>query len=103
MRFIVNHSIVRYYHSAVVIQRFAAVWVHIEAREIAARDVHTDTVPLLENVGCRIELNSKFVYSARLHQFFLFNRIMEARSYNTVPDIQIEAARIVGVWRVNID
>jgi hypothetical protein len=48
---VVIDRVVRSHHSPTHAQRLTGVWIHIEAGEIAARNVDANAVPLFENVA----------------------------------------------------
>src|SRR5215469_7030829 len=66
MRGIQVHGVLRDARAAVVIQRLAGIGIHIEAREVAARDVETDAVVASEEDGSRIHLDGELVRLATL-------------------------------------
>src|SRR5262245_4627624 len=59
MRGIQVHAVLRDARAAVVIQRLAGIGVHIEAREVAARDIETDAVAAAKENGSRIHLDGE--------------------------------------------
>ena len=83
------------FQATVVVQRFSRVRVDIKAREITARDIHSNTMPLFEDIGRGIQANRDFVDFAGLHQLFFGKRIPKPCSQDPVANVQLEAARKV--------
>ncbi len=82
-------------NTAMIVQRLAGIRIHVKAREVTARNVHTYSVAFLENIRCRVQLDGKRVYPARLHQLLFLFRVTEACPHNTISDVQVKTARPV--------
>jgi len=50
------------------LQRFARVGIDIKAREVAAGNIHADTMTFLEKIRGGIQLDLHLIDRARLHQ-----------------------------------
>src|SRR5947209_15499368 len=59
---VVEDRVVGQVPAAVVVERLPGIRVHVEAREIAARDVEPDAVAPLEDEGSGIELDRERVH-----------------------------------------
>src|SRR5262249_4399957 len=75
---------------AIVVERFPGVGVHVEAREVAARNIEPDSVTALKDQRRRIHLDRKLVRHTWSKQFFLRGTVPESRPDDAVGDIQIE-------------
>ncbi len=89
--------------AAVVVEGFACVGVDVEAGEVAAGDVDTDAVALLEDVGTGVELDRHLVGRAGLHELLFLERVAEAGADDAVTDVHVEAAGEVGAGRVDVE
>lgn len=83
-------------------ERFSCVRVHIEVGEVTARDVDTDPVALLEQIGCRIQLGIELVDLTR-RQMLLLGVSAILRPQNAVCQVHLESGGIAGIRRVGVD
>src|SRR5207253_6116143 len=65
---VVINRVVGRHQPPMLLQRFAAVWVYVEAREVAARNIESNAVSLGEDIRCRVKVNRDWVHVARLHR-----------------------------------
>src|SRR5688572_12513132 len=100
---VVVHGVVRRHHPPVLLERLARVRVQVEARKVAARNVEADPVPLLKEVGRRVEVDPHPVDPPRLHELRPLERAPVPHARDGVADVEVEAEGVVGVRRVLID
>src|SRR3989442_8448822 len=65
---VVEDRVVGHHPAAIVVERLAGIRVHVEAREIAARDVEAGAAAFLEDEGSGIQLDREGVDLSRLHR-----------------------------------
>src|SRR6266536_5412946 len=92
MRTIVVDRVGRDARAPVVVERLPRVRIDVEAREVAARDVDPDAMPLPEYVGRRIELERERVDLAWLQEPFRSQSLPETPSHDAVCDVHVEPA-----------
>ena len=88
---------------AMLLQRLAGVGVHVEAREIAAADVHANAVAFLEDIARRIQPHRERINLAGFHELLFLQRIPETRATNAIGDVHVEATWPVGARWINVD
>lgn len=86
----------------IVIQRLAGVGVDVKAREVAARNIYSNTVTLLKNDGRGIHLDGERINLPGLHQGSMFEGLALSRAYDSVLDIQFDTGREILTGRVNV-
>src|ERR1039458_10040149 len=87
--------------AAVVVKRFARVRVHIEAREVTARNIDADAVAALKYQRGRIHFDGELLGLPRLQKLRLPRALAVARSHDAVGDVEIHAARVILVGRAS--
>ena len=97
------YRILRYDGVRMSSHRLAGVWVDIESREIAARYVHPNPVPCLEDITGRWKGNLDLIDLARLHQFFFLPTLPITGSDNRIDKVHVVAGGIIFVWRIDIN
>src|SRR5215510_11462217 len=86
----------------VVVQRFARVWIHVKAREIAARNIQADTVAALEDKRRRIHLDSELIRLAWLQKLRLARAVAIARANDAVADVKVHACWKISAGRIDV-
>ena len=74
---------------------FSGVRVHIETREIAARDIYTNPVPFLEPIRGGEGLDRQLVHLAWSHQDLPLRGLAIARAQDAVGEVHLESRRVV--------
>jgi len=95
-RCVVINGLRGYAGQTMAVQRFARVRVHIEAWEVRTGNIDANSMSLSEHVGCRIQLDRKFICLARRHQDFFPERLAKSPADNAVADIEVKPARPIG-------
>src|SRR3954470_2743728 len=103
MRRVVIHGVVRGYRAAVLPQRLPGVWIRIETRKVAARDVEADAMTFLEDVRGRKGIDRECVDFARHQELGMITRRAVAPANDRVGEIEVESARPVGTRRIDVD
>ncbi len=91
------------HRAAVLLERLAGIGVHIEAREVAAADVHAQAVAFFEDVAGGVEFDREGIDLAGFHELFFLQRIAEAGANDAVGEIEIKTVRPVGAGWIYVD
>src|ERR1700747_2070001 len=89
--------------TGIAIKRLASIGIYVETREIAARNIDADAMPLVEHERGWIHLDCELIHLSRCHQLRFFQRTTVAGTNNGIGDVQIDAGGKIIVWRVDID
>ena len=92
MRGLVVDRVLRDGPAAVPVERFAGVRVHVEAGEVAARDIEPDPVPAREHERGRVHLDRELERLAGRQRLRRRRAVAVARADDAVGDVQVEAA-----------
>ena len=82
--------------------RFTGVGVDVEAGEVAAGDVDSDTVAGFEEVACGCEGDRDWVDLARGHHLGFGPRVAVTGAEDGVAEIEVVAIGVIFAWRVDV-
>ena len=99
---IVIHRVRRHRPASIIIERLSRIGIHVEPREIAARNVQPDPVCALEDKRSRIHLDREGVNFTRLHQGSALERVAIARADDAVRNVQVHSGGEVGTGRIDV-
>ena len=89
------------FNPAVPVQRRAGIRIYIESRKVAAGDIQSDAVPLLEQQRGGIHFDREFVGASWFEQFRVAAVAVPA-PYNAVTDVKVQTSREIGVRRIDV-
>ena len=95
-------SVLRNLQTAVIVEWLTRVWVDVEPREVAARDVEANPVAPLENERRRIHLDRELVGLSGVQELGLAETVAVSSAHDAIGNIEIHTGRKVGVGRIRL-
>ena len=95
--------ILRNDNTSVQADGFSGIWINVEAREVAASNIQTNTMTLFEQVARGVEADIKFVHLSRFHYFAVVTVVAVSGTQNAVRQVQSIALWVILARRININ
>ena len=89
--------------AAILSQRLACVGIDIEPGKIAAGNIDSNPVSLLEDIRGRERCNLDFVDLSRRHHLLEIRPVPVSGAQDTIRDIHVEASREICCRRIHIN